>query len=379
MFGVAGPTPADGSKEDTMAKDYDPPGRYPIKPEEMAREFGSVTKLDYDTSHSQHARASADRSSVHWPAVAKSLGRAAFHAPAPLAAIGSLGEIVVVPDDGSLTLTSGEINYIAAWDRVRETHGDVFDFVTFFADFTVPLDYSFWSPIFSKTTGIGPYLPFDERQAWSSKRLQGFHFINPAHIDLMGVHLQEFGHQWGSHVYFRPSPTSPFVYADLLLDGEPGHWDFFVDDRHSPMNYDFLFTPAMATHWEQRASDATLFDYHATEGIEYCDLDLYLMGLLAPADVDPLFIITNPQRVGPQTWQGQPFKVTVQMVIDAMGARVAPAGLPTNEFRNVWVLVTQNPAGATKLAAKLDDTRQELEFRFLAATRCLASVDTSLP
>ena len=34
------------------------------------------------------------------------------------------------------------------------------------------------------------------------------------------------------------------------------------------MNYDFRFTPAMSTHWEQRADDPTLFDYHATEGIE---------------------------------------------------------------------------------------------------------------
>jgi hypothetical protein len=361
---------------DAVTKNDDTLGRYPVPREEIRRPLARVTTLDYEAPHRGHAHASAHRAFVDWSAVAKEHARQEFHGPA---AVESVGEIVVVPDDGSLTLTTGEINYIAAWNRVRQTHGDEFDFVTFFADFSVPFGYSFWSPIHAATEGIRPYAPFDVRGAWGTNRLQGFHFINPGHIDLMGVYLQEFGHQWGSYVYFAPTPDSPFVYADLLLDGEPGHWDFFVDDAHSPMNYDFLFAPAMSTHWEQRPGDPTLFDYHATEGIEYCDLDLYLMGLLAPAETAPLYIITNPQQVGPQTWRGQPFEVTVDMVINAMGPRQAPPDVPTNAFRNAWVLVSQNPAGATKLAARLDDTRQDFELRFHVATRCLARVDTTLP
>lgn len=350
-----------------------------IHRKEMRRAIELVTDLDYNTPYSRSAQAHAvaHRAFVDWKTIAKQMGRQKFHR-APKVTVGSFGEIVIVVDDGSLTLRSEELNYPAVWDRVRNAYGDQFDFLTFFTDFPVPFSYSFWSPIYFNTQGISPYLlPFDKRDDWNTERLQGFHFINPGHINLMGVYLQEFGHQWGSYVYYVDSPDSEYGYGDLLLDGEPGHWDFYMDDEHSPMNYDFLFTPYMSTHWEQ--GDRSLFEYHATEGIEYCGLDLYLMGLLPPENVRPFYFIENPQQVGPNTWTGQQFEVTVQMVINAMGHRQNPEGLRTNDFRDAWILVTRNANRGAIMASRLDSIRQDFELRYHVATRCLGRVNTTLP
>lgn len=355
-----------------------PPEYKRILRSEMLRKIEPATTLDHSNSHLGSAHASAHRAFVDWKTINANLGRRKFHI-APAITVGSLGEIVIVQDDGSLTLENGELNYPAVWEQVREVYGDQFDFLTFFTDFSVPFGYSFWSPIYRNTQGISSDpIPYDVRSDWNTTRLQGFHFINPGHIDLMGVYLQEFGHQWSSYVYFADSPDSEYVYVDLLLDGEPGHWDHFMDDEHSPMNYDFQFTPHMSTHWSQRDNDASLFDYHAIEGIEYCDLDLYLMGLLPPEEVRPFYFIANPQQVGPQTWSGQRTEVTVQQVINAMGPRQVAEDIQTTDFRNAWILVTRDESAAKKMAARLDDTRQEFELRYRVATRCRGSVVTRL-
>lgn len=354
------------------------PGCREVCRKDMKRKIQLVTDLDYSAPYERSAQAHAatHRAFVDWKAVARGIGRQKFHS-APAITINSVGEIVVVVDDGSLTFPNGELNYLAVWDQVRGVYGDQFDFLTFFTDFPVPFAYSFWSPIFFATQGISPYLPTDNRSDWRTNRLQGFHFINPGHVDLMGVYLQEFGHQWSSYVYFADSPNTDFVFADLLLDGEPGHWDFFVDDGHSPMNYDFLFTPYMSTHWEQ--DGLSNFAYHATEGIRYCDLDLYLMGLIPPDKVQPFYFIAGPQQVGPQTWTGQAIEVTAEMVIHAMGQRQDPPELKTNHFRNAWILVTGNAAHGALTAARLEGIRQDFELRYHVATRCLGHVNTALP
>lgn len=358
----------------------------------MMREIQLVTDLDYGTPHSReaHASAVARRAFVDWNKVAQEIGtqeigtideeigRQLFHRRGQVR-LEELGGIVIVVDNGSLTLRSGELNYRAIWDHVKTRYGDQFDFLTFFADFPVPFGYSFWSPIDFRTQGISPYQPFDIRSDWNTSRLQGFHFINPGHVNLMGVYLQEFGHQWGSFVYFADSPDSAFVSTNLLLGGEPGHWDFYMDDDHSPMNYDFNFTPYMSSHWVHWSNNPPLFDYHAIEGIEYCDLDLYLMGLIPPEAVRPFYFIGNPQQVAPETWTGQRREVTVDMVINAMGTRNPPGGLRENDFRDPWILVTRNRNRGRRTASGLDAIRQDFEWQYHVATRSLGHVDTTLP
>ncbi len=162
--------------------------RKSVSRKEMIRESQPLSVLDYDTSYGRFPHASAKRAFVDWAAVAKSVGREKFHL-SPTISVGTLGDVVIVQDDGSLTLQSGELNYLAVWEQVRLRYGDQFDFVTFFTDFPVPIGYSFWSGIYFKTEGISPDPPTDLRATWNTDRLQGFHFINPTHVDNLGVYL----------------------------------------------------------------------------------------------------------------------------------------------------------------------------------------------
>ena len=192
-----------------MPNDKHGPGLRPIARREKAREPRPLTVLDHEVpySRSAHAHAVASRSFVDWKAVTTQLARVRFHRE-PQATVESLGEIVIIRDDGSLTLQNGELNYVAVWDLVRRTYGDEFDFLTFFTDFSVPFGYSFWSAIYFNTEGISPYgLPYDVRSQWSTERLQGFHFINPGHVNLMGVYLQEFGTSGVLTFTLRTPPT----------------------------------------------------------------------------------------------------------------------------------------------------------------------------
>ncbi len=103
------------------------------------------------------------------------------------------------------------------------------------------------------------------------------------------------------------------------------------------------------------------------------------MGLLRAEDVQPFYFIANVDQVGPETWRGERIMVTVENVINAMGPRHASADLPTNEFRNAWVLVTRNERRGAKMASVLDNIREDFQLRFHVATRCLARVITTLP
>lgn len=102
------------------------------------------------------------------------------------------------------------------------------------------------------------------------------------------------------------------------------------------------------------------------------------MGLLPPDDVPPFYFIANPEQVDSRTWTGTRADITVDRVINAMGPRQAPGELAANRYRNAWVLVTRNRRAGMKMAYRLDEIRQEFELRFKVATRCLASVDTTL-
>ncbi len=86
---------------------------------EMLRKIEPTTALDHSNSHLESAHASVHRAFVDWKTITANLGRQKFHTT-PVVTVGSLGEIAIVQDDGSLTLQNGELNYPAVWDQVRQ-------------------------------------------------------------------------------------------------------------------------------------------------------------------------------------------------------------------------------------------------------------------
>ncbi len=292
------------------------------------------------------------------------IGDQAIHGTAAV----DINNIAVIEDDGTMVLPSGHINYVRAYRRFRESHPDIYDFVTFFANFPVPFGYSFWSGIYNETQGIG-LGSIDNREAWGSNRLQGFQFMNPGHVNWMFAYLQEMGHQWGAFVYFKNSAGDTGNYSDLLLGGTPGHWDRFFDNDHSPMDYD-------AIDWMDNGNGT--FTSHNIEEIMFCDLDLYLMGLLDPGEARPFYYIENPTLVTGQTYSGTRKNLTVQNVIWAMGKRSPDHTRMQRHFKQAFILVTQNMATVNATAELLEQRRREFTEIFYRATRYRAQTDTTL-
>ncbi len=314
------------------------------------------------------AQNAADAAFIDWAALGRAhearIGPQAIHGAAAV----DIDNIAVVEDDGAMVLPNGHINYVRAYQKFRETHPDIYDFVTFFADFPVPFGYSFWSGVLNQTEGIG-LGQFDSRATWGSNRLQGFHFMNPGHVNWMFAYLQEVGHQWGAFVYFKNYNGEPVNHGDLLLGGTPGHWSRFFDNDHSPMDYD-------AVDWVDNGNGT--FTDHSIEEIMFCDLDLYLMGLLAPGDARPFYYIEDPVLQSGQTYAGNRKDLAVQNVIWAMGKRKPDHTRAQRQFKQAFILVTNNMATAGTTAELLEQRRRQFTETFYRATRYLARIDTTL-
>lgn len=161
---------------------------------------------------------------------------------------------------------------------------------------------------------------------------------------------QELGHKWCCFVRESVGGTS----STELLGRDDSHWSYFLETGGSPME-------GNAWSWDGANSFTTTTDsvYASTQGVSpFSELDLYLMGLVPPAEVDPFFVIQNPdvmgqedlygevihrgsspQFVGDVTITGTRFDFTVDDVIDRNGPRV-PATWD-GELRVAFVLVVQ--------------------------------------
>lgn len=91
---------------------------------------------------------------------------------------------------------------------------------------------------------------------------------------------QELGHYWLSYVQMD-HPTLP---ADALLGRGAGHWSYFLETGNSPME---------GNAWIDNGDGTFTTDRAAGPG-GFSALDLYLMGLLPPAEVPPLTYIDTP-------------------------------------------------------------------------------------
>jgi hypothetical protein len=111
--------------------------------------------------------------------------------------------------------------------------------------------------------------------AGARRRLQAFHFLNQGHFPVWRyVMLQEFGHQFAAFVRYR-DPITDVTMTDHLLNGVLDHWAPNFDDDKSPMDYD-------TNNWVELPNDRFRMVNLNSNERTYCNLDLYLMGLLGP-------------------------------------------------------------------------------------------------
>ncbi len=219
---------------------------------------------------------------------------------------------------------------------------------------------AFYQPVENDVQGIG-YVHFDGRHTFDddpTTGIEGVLWLNGAQVFLNDLIIgilwgQEFGHRWGSFVYFQDGPA----LSSALLGRQAAHWSYYVDSDWSWFEGNDWADNGDGTFTTNNASFDTI--------AHYSPLDLYLMGLVGTADVPAFTLLENPAGgppadAGPAEWQNDtvtvsatPKTVTIQQVVAAEGARVPShlASPKSFEVAVIYALRQDDRASAAELAA----------------------------
>lgn len=336
-----------------------------------------TSAVDYVHDHRiMHDLSAIDWGRLHELATAEGEEPTVAHA----ALVQDFGDVCVVGDDGTLVKTAPNgqpyVDWVRGYQLFRTLHGDDYDFVTFVTDSASGLPpqggASFWSGIFNDVQGIG-LGPFNGRATWGTNRLQGFHFMNQGHFPLWRyVMLQEFGHQFGAFARYR-DPVTNATMTDHLLGGVLGHWALNLDDDRSPMDYD-------DNDWIELANGNYRRTSIPSDQRIYCNLDLYLMGLLGPREVGEFTHLRNVQPVAGSTtdFTATPVRLNVQHFIAQEGNRIPTVAAAPKYWRQAFIVLTRDIHRVATLVETVDLLRQRWERDFVEATKGLGRVDTVL-
>ncbi len=255
---------------------------------------------------------------------------------------------------------------------------DVYDFVVVASDFSyIDGALAFYVAVQNDTQGIGLDL-FDQSSDYHSNgRLQGIielgnldKYRDDAVIDpdrFRGTVLHEIGHRWLAWVdYLKDNQVS-----NHLLQNPRGHWSFLLDSDGSYFyGHDWLHT-GNSTY---RAGEITT---------RYSDLDLYLMGFLAPAQVAPMTLLHSSAVADhsdrfPQAnaqISATPETVSIDQVIAVEGTRVPAADGAIRSFRVAFVYLHQGAAPDQGLRDQINAALAGLDARFQSQTVGLGHLD----
>lgn len=255
--------------------------------------------------------------------------------------------------------------------RFYRSHGDTFDQLVMFANFTNSLGpnvLAFEFAIRVSMTGTGQSMFNATSFFGSAGRLHSMlnmnrlsvypndlnclvdptcrPFGNDSTLTLMG---QESGHQWLAYFRFDDNGVS----SDLLLGRGNAHWSFFFDSDASNME---------GNNWVDNG-DGTFTSNELT--IRYNPLDQYAMGLRSAGEVPDFFFIRNPSGTtrtrssSPEvgvTVSGTRQTVSISQITAIAGSR--PSGFtgvnPTTVWHQAFILLvrvgtTPSPADMTEI------------------------------
>ena len=328
-----------------------------------------------------------DASKIH-RLVVRRTKRPAGRAPAdPATAV--FGEIFVIEDDGTLVANPGtateQVNYQAIFVRFRQQFGDHYDFAYIHHDTASGLNAGGGvSPtLFNDVAGINHYRgnSYDNRTGWNTTKLQSYQAVRSFQMRRM---LHETAHRWLAFANHQEGGApSTNLHQDLVVT-DPAqaifHWGNWCDDENSCMDYDYFDWRDVAGGYQQAALTAGAA---AVDQFRYFGLDLYLMGLLAPADTAPLRYLENAQDPDADgVYAATAHAVTVADIVTAHGARNPAAVNAQRVFHQAYILLTRNLAGVGDLGNGLvqtfDGWRRDFEQRFQEAVGSRAVIDTRL-
>lgn len=366
-------------REKLLPEDVDPDNLIPPEFQgigtDVVAPFGPDAPLEalgFAESH-QH---SDDMSFVDWGRLhelwtEEAGGEIAWHGK-----VQAFGDVCVIEDDGTLVkVVNGQqvVDFVQAYKLFRTIQPDIYDFVTFFTDTASgmpPQGGSSWYRfVHNNTQGIG-LGNFDYRAPYGSNKLQGIMFLNQGHFPVWRyVMKQEIGHRWGCFAKYRDT-SGGTNKTDHMLAGW-GHWSANLDDDFSPMDYD--------THdWVEEGANRFRRNTIPSEQRTYCNLDLYLMGLLGPLEVGDFSLLSNVTPITGNLYSANEKRLTTQNIIWAEGPRNPSVATSQKLFKNGFVLLTKNLEEAHDLVDEVDRLRLRHEDDFFDATKELARVDTTI-
>lgn len=292
-----------------------------------------------------------------------------------------VGQVWVIEDDGTLiTCAAGVtcIDWIRGYELFRLNWSDDYDFVAMVPDTTsgMPNPGTSWNiPVFNNVVGINYYADphpnrgdLNYRPYYGTKRLLSHQVLRPPTDRYNRLH--EIAHQWGSCVWFR-TDAEPWDHYDLIGD-DKNHWAQAFDSGFSAMDYDKWF-------WTQVSVDTFSEDAIPDEKFNYCPLDLYLMGMLAPKEVPRFYYIDNltydPTRY---LYTGTRVDLELTNIAKAHCWRNPTAAVSQRSFRQAFVVLTSDLDDGKRLAATIDADRIAHTTEFRSATRSRAVLDTYL-
>jgi hypothetical protein len=262
--------------------------------------------------------------------------------------------------------------------------GDKFDFLAYYSDFRIdnqeagtPSD----GPVGGNVTGIAA--PMHDLDAYCTQGRFQWEFVQPVYVgsNQMQAYPPADAPVGGdrditfySHQLDESTPDGkmrPYNYAMSQIGHEMGHrWAAFVSAKVGSETI-----PLGPVHWArglqakvafpyQRPTEASamgggvwqddfdgtftqLDDDYYVPATGYSYLDLYLMGLISPAEVPDFFILRNLVPAGKDAnshpiFKADRTKVTIQDVIAAEGPRLPDVDHSQRKFNTGIVLVVEN-------------------------------------
>ena len=286
-----------------------------------------------------------------------------------------------------------EIDTVFAAQKFFETHEDVYDYLVFYNNIGIaaaPGAVAFESTVRSNRQGIGDPASDNGLDFGSPRRLQAImnmgqltqypqdpNAVVPARSSTRDTPLtvlgHEAGHLWLAFVSVRDAANPA---ARPMLGRQNAHWAFNFNSEASLVEGNRIQDngPGASPRFRTVA---------AVEG--YAPLDQYLMGLRAPEEVPPTFVVTGTPfglPSAPQTgitFNGDRRDISVDELISVEGRRTPDHTVSQRRFRFAFVLVIA--AGQEPTADQLSQVetyRAAFPPFFERAAGSRASAETTL-
>lgn len=268
-------------------------------------------------------------------------------------------------------------------------HPDDYDFLAVYTEGDMPEVYAFAYSVQYDVAGIG----FD---------ISGTPWITPADVGSAGRLLQ-INMMNTPKIYDDPNDASILVHetthhfaAFIELPGTPEP-AYLLDDSWSHFNIHVDTGGPSATGYGDLVDlGGGAFRFTVQYPLQLSPLELYLAGMIPPADVPPMFYVRDAYGYDPAvppfgeiwthasysldaTYSGTRVDFTVDDVVAANGVRTPAFGAAKTDFRVAFAMVCIDKEACDPAdLAVVEAQRTSMELQFPTATGSRASVDATL-